>query len=75
MRYIEVVQYDPSVVVTTTTVTAVGLQTNFTGNYIVGNLDVFYNGIKLKSSDYKATTGIDVYTPAFSSCWRYCRNY
>ena len=61
---LEVVQYDPSVVVTTTTVTAVGLQTNFTGNYIVGNLDVFYNGIKLKSSDYKATTGIDVYIPA-----------
>ena len=36
-------------------------QTTFTTNYTPGLIDVFLNGVRLSSSDYTATNGLDVY--------------
>ena len=45
---------------TSTTFTATEDQTTFSFNYNVGFLDVFYNGVKLASSEFTATNGTSV---------------
>ena len=45
---------------TATTFTAAEDQTTFNFNYNVGFLDVFYNGVKLASSEFTATNGTSV---------------
>ena len=37
--------------------TATGGQTTFSANYIIGYVDVYYNGLKLSTADYTASTG------------------
>jgi hypothetical protein len=60
---LEVVQYDNSIVSAASTLTAVGLQTNFFANYNVGHVDVFYNGVKLRDSEFVGTSGTSIYVP------------
>ena len=49
---------------TTFNATAGAGQTTFTTNYTPGLIDVFLNGVKLSSSDYTATDGLNVYLNA-----------
>ncbi len=49
---------------TTFNTTAGAGQTTFTTNYTPGLIDVFLNGVKLSSSDYTATDGLNVYLNA-----------
>ena len=65
---LEVVERKNNIVSSATTYTAVGLQTSFTATYTPGNVEVFYNGVKLKSDEYNSTSGtsIDFVTPSRS---------
>ena len=64
----EVVQYKNGLVSAATTHTSVGLQTSYSASYTPGYVDVFYNGVKLNSSEYTATDGLNVEftTPAIA---------
>lgn len=45
---------------TTSTVTATASQTDFVFSYTVGLVDVYVNGVKLSSSEYTASDGINI---------------
>ena len=57
---LEVVERKNDIVSSATTYTAVGLQTSFTATYTPGNVEVFFNGVKLKSDEYNSTSGTSI---------------
>jgi len=60
---VEIVQQN-SVIGTATTITAVGLQTAYTvPSYTSGFVDVFYNGVLLRATEFTENTATEIYIP------------
>ena len=63
---LEVVERKNNVVSSASTFASVGLQTSYSTSYTPGNIDVFFNGVRLDSSDFDSSSGssIDFVKPA-----------